>query len=461
MEDWQGCLSPDCQTALQSARNRVIRRGGYAVTLEDFLLSMLDDIPELCRFLQRQGVDLDELTRTIQCEQPIVTEVASENLLSSQLIYWLSSAREVSGALWLEWPDLLQALVHSAERLREKAYVAVLELVTRWPRKGVDQHIEPHPECESALPVVMADARWLGLAEDVSVCLSAAPDALIWICGERGSGKTSWLKSLTTALPGGAVEVDIRREAEVSANDQPALPVSLDSASIAPTLVLDNVSPADLITIMASEFSVTRELVTSFPGPLLLLGPDSPDTSWAIESLQRALGRHLDRFAMPPSSVGQKRAILTAHQPLIEKRWRVELSPGVVEYVAAMTHPLVASPGAMLQWVGHAAARLSLFAERGPLQAMVLEGEADSLRRQSLLALARRQSVERLEHALEFLEVERAATEVVWHERKRNGTLRLMTTDDLRSELDRRVAASHRSGQTKAHQNQTGELERA
>jgi hypothetical protein len=212
---------------------------------------------------------------------------------------------------------------------------------------------------------------------------------------------------------------------------------------------------------MASEFSVVRELVTRFPGPILLLGPDSPDVRSAIETLQQALGRRLDQFAMPPSSVGQKLAILTAHQPLIEKRWRVELAPGVVEYVATMRHPLVATPGSMLQWVEHAAARLNLFAERGPLQALVLEGEADSLRRQSLLALARRQSMQRMEWALESLEVERAATEVVWNERKRNGTLRLLKTDDLRSELDRRLAASGGSGQTTAHQNQTGELERA
>jgi hypothetical protein len=477
MEDWQGCLSPDCQTALQSARTSVIRRGGCAITLEDFLLSMLDDIPELCRFLQRQGVDLDELTRTIQCEQPIVTAVASENLLSSQLMYWLHSAREVTGAVWLEWPELLQTLAQSTERLREKAYVAMLELVIRWPCQGVnrsgeegceescegsseesvDKVDEVHRKAANASPVVMADADWLGLVENISVRLSASPDALIWIRGARGSGKSSWIRSLITALPGGAIEVDIRREADILASDQAAVPVSRDRASIAPALVLDNVSPADLMTMMASQFSVARELVTSFSGPVLLLGPDSPDARSAIEPLQRILGRCLDCFAMPPSSVGQKLAIMTAHQPMIEKRWRVELAPGVVEYVAAARDPSVASPGAMLRWVERAAARLSLFAERGPLNAVVLEGKADSVRRQSLLALARQQSTERLECSLEALAVERAASEVLWHERKRNGTLRLLLADDLRSELARRVAADDGSGQTIADLNQTGE----
>jgi hypothetical protein len=111
----------------------------------------------------------------------------------------------------------------------------------------------------------------------------------------------------------------------------------------------------------------------------------------------------------------------------------------------------------MLRLVERAAARLSLFAERGPLNSVVLEGKADSVGRQSLLAIARQQSTERLEHSLEVLAVERAASEVLWYERKRNGTLRLLMADDLRSELARRVAADDASGQTIADLNQTGE----
>lgn len=461
MEEWQGCLSPACQTALQSARNNVTRRGGYAVTLEDFLLAMLDEIPELCRFLQRQGVDLDELTRTIQCEQPIVTAVASENLLSSQLIYWLDCAREISGAVWLEWPMLLYSLVQGAERLREKAYVAVLEIVAHWPCAGMDQPDSHRPEPDGALPVVLADARWLGLAEDISVLLSATPDALVWVSGERGSGKSSWLRSLITQLPGGAIEVDIRREADILASDEAAVPVSRGPTSIPPTLVLDNISPADLVTLMATEFSVARELVTSFPGPILMLGPNCDDTGPAVKSLQRSLGRSLDWFAMPATSVGQRLAILTMHQPVIEKRWGIEMASGLVEYVAGCHSPAVASPGAMLQWVERAAARLSLFAGRGPFEAAALDGQADTIRRQSMLAMARQQPVEWLEYSLETLTIERAASEVAWHERKRKGTLRLLNTEDLQFELERRVAANGGSGHYSADQSQTRELELA
>ena len=469
MEDWQGCLSPACQAALTNARDSVIRRGGYAVTLEDFLLAMLDEIPEMCRFLQRQGVDLDELTRTIQCEQPIVTAVASEDLLSSQLTYWFSRAREVSSEVWLEWPTLLQTLVHSAERLQEKAFVAVLELVAHWPFTGADapgnRQEGTQPAIATVSPVVMADANWLGLVEDVSVVLSAVPRGLVWICGARGSGKSSLLRSLLETLPCGAIEVDIRREADILASNQPAVPAMPDPDSIvptlAPTLVLDNVSPADLMTMMTTEFSVARELVTSFPGPILLLGSDSAAAEAAIEPLQQTLGRDLDRFNMPLASAAQKRAILTAHQPMIEKRWGIELTPGLVEYVAASRNSRLASPGALLQWVERAAARLNLFAERGPLEIAVLDGQAETLRRQSLLAMARHHPTEQLDESLQTLAIECAAREVSWHERKREGTLRFLKIDDLRSELERRVAAGGGAGHYIAEQRQIRELELA
>ena len=129
MEDWQGCLSPRCQTALQQARSSVLDRGGAAITIEDFLLALVDQEPALTTFLRQRGVDLDELTRTIQCEQPIVTEIRSEQLLSSQLQYWLALSREISPSPWLDWPTLLKTLTCSADRLAGKAYVSVLEQV--------------------------------------------------------------------------------------------------------------------------------------------------------------------------------------------------------------------------------------------------------------------------------------------------------------------------------------------
>jgi hypothetical protein len=50
MEDWQGCLAPQCQNALASARALVLQRGGAAITVEDFLLALLDGCHSLSRF---------------------------------------------------------------------------------------------------------------------------------------------------------------------------------------------------------------------------------------------------------------------------------------------------------------------------------------------------------------------------------------------------------------------------
>ncbi|MDI9245088.1 hypothetical protein [Marinobacter sp. CHS3-4] len=464
MEDWQGCLSPACQAALQNARDSVIRRGGYAVTIEDFLLSMLDEIPTLNRFLQRQGVDLDELTRTIQCEQPIVTAVASDNLLSSQLTYWIYCAHQMTGSDWLEWPELLKTLVSGADRLREKAYVAVLELVGHWPRvrPGADANFCSAPEpIETVKPCVVADEGWARLCEDVCVAMSAQPKGLFWLAGVTGSGKSSWLESVVTTLPGGAVIVDIRREADVLASEQAAFSSSTTHNELFPVLVLDNVSPVDLMTLLGDEFSIVRELVTSFPGPILLLSPEPENAQPHVDRLQSYLGRQLEQFRMPDATTDQKAAILAVHQPFIEKRWQLEFAPGVLEHAAKCRNPLLSTPGRLLQWVEATASRLHLFAERGPAQASALAGKMERCRRQLLLAMARHQPMEPLNAELEALAIERAATEVAWHERKRTGSLRLLTFDDLTHELDLRVAAVNRASHYSHKSNEPLELELA
>ena len=99
------------------------------------------------------------------------------------------------------------------------------------------------------------------------------------------------------------------------------------------------------------------------------------------------------------------------------------------------------TPGGMLQWVERAAARLKLFAERGSVESLALAGTTDTLRRQALVAMARQQPLEDLEHSLETVAIERAAVEVAWHERKAEGTLRTLKVEDLRQELERWVAA--------------------
>jgi len=445
MEDWQGCLAPQCQTALLNAREDVDHRGGTVITVEDFLLALLDSSPSANHFLRSSGVDMDELIRTIQCEQPIVTEVGGEGLLSSQLIYWLATARETFGTpAWLDWPQLLEVLARHAERLQEKAYVAVLELVSRWPKlngleSGEERFGEPGIEEYGAAPVVITDPEWIELAEDVAISLSAAPGALVWVRGERGAGKSAWLRSLLSSLAQPYVEMDLRREAELMASELSVIPAT--AQKLWPVLVLDNVNPADLLMLMERPSGLAAELVLRWQGPVLLLGPDPAGSEHGQRVLEQQLGRALEVCDIPRSSKMQRKAILVAHQAAIERRWNIHIPRCAIEFAASRFSRCVSTPGGMLQWIERAAARLELFARRGPASSVALTGQADTLRRQSLVAMARQEPLSDIEQSLNEIDLLRTAAEVAWHERKAAGTLRQLTLEDLRQELERWVAA--------------------
>lgn len=441
MDDWQGCLSPQCQTALVDARENVDQRGGVVITAEDFLLSLLDSCSSLTRFLCSRGVDIDELTRTVQCEQPIVTEVGGEGLLSSQLIYWFATARQVCDLPWLDWPVLLEVLAHKSERLQEKAYVAVLELVSVWP--GADGRELAEIDTHNEAPIVVADTHWVELCDDVAITLSASASAMVWVRGQRGTGKSAWLQSMRALLEPGYVQIDPRREADLFANDLPAVPANIDGrARNWPVLILDNTSPADLLALISHAHSPTRALVTNWEGAILLVGPDC--TTDDADTLEQLLGRAIDVFNMPAASTVQRKAILIAHQGAIEKRWNIELPLSTIEYAVTRRSQCVSSPGGMLRWVERAAARLDLFARRGPAETQALADQCDTLRRQSLVALARNEPVDTIESALRELQVVKAASEISWRERKAAGILHRLSVEDLSQELERWVAA--RSG---------------
>ncbi|MBR9870872.1 MAG: hypothetical protein GYB26_07020 [Gammaproteobacteria bacterium] len=442
MEDWQGCLEPQCQQALLVARDSVDKRGGSVITAEDFLLAMLDVIEPIAPFLKRQGVDFDELIRTIQGEQPIVVEVHGDGDLSSQLIYWISATREVVDGPWLSWSQLLRGLVTCAERLQDKAYVAVLELVGFWPDDSEVPAQARGVTGQELVPLILVEPSWLKLAEDVAVALAANKTGLIWIEGERGSGKTAWLQSLLDTPGIYWVQVDLRRQAEVMAVEQPTVPSQSEEVFGWPVLVLDNVSPAGLLELMALPNGVARELVTGWQGPIVLLAPNEGGDAGGEQRLSHLLGRTLEVISMPAVGRAQRRAILTAHQPLIEKRFNVEIALSAVEYAATRQSRCVAAPGGMLEWVRRAAARLELFASRGPLESAELAGRQEVSRRQALVAMARGESFSGEDKDLKNVELERAAAEVLWHERQRSGTLRRLTVDDLRQELERWLAAA-------------------
>src|SRR5690554_2073385 len=159
MDDWQACLSPACQAALVQARDSVDRRGGTVITAEDFLLALLDAIPDIAPFLKRQGVDLDELVRTIQGEQPIVTEVRGDGDLSSQLIYWIAGARENYEAPWLEWPHLLPQLASGSERLQDKGHVGFRDVVSHWPAQPAGPFGSRAAVASGATPIALVDSE--------------------------------------------------------------------------------------------------------------------------------------------------------------------------------------------------------------------------------------------------------------------------------------------------------------
>mgnify|MGYP006283282195 CR=1 FL=1 len=137
MEDWLQEFDPLVQGAINKAFRLIEQRGGDALSIEDLLLVLLESQYPLAAFLTGRGVDLDELVRAIQCEQPIVSVPSEQDGLSEDLIAWLARARETSAGI-RGLPQLMRTLVHECDWLSQRAYIAVLEQVPecQWSRIG-------------------------------------------------------------------------------------------------------------------------------------------------------------------------------------------------------------------------------------------------------------------------------------------------------------------------------------
>ncbi|MBB5322576.1 hypothetical protein [Marinobacter oulmenensis] len=389
MEDWQACLAPECQAALRQARESVLHRGGAVVTVEDFLLALLDTAPGIIPFLRSESVDIDELVRTIQGEQPLVTEVHNEGQLSSQLLYWISRAREITGAEWLNWLNMLRTLACCCERLQDKAYVAVLELVQSWPEKPASML----PEAPDTVPIALTDPAWLMLAEDLAVTLTSDPSVLVWVTGPEGSGKTSWLQVLRSAPGFDSVSVNPRHDTSV--RDCVARYVeSGEGVGHWPVLVLDQVSPSDLLELMVWPGSAIARLLAQWGGPVLALGRHGFAREADYLRLARMTGRQPEIIPLPSSSRMQCRSILSLHQPVIEKRWNLQLRPDLLDHVAAVARDRGMTPGIMLKWLCRAAARHGWLVVHGTSQSQMLEARHREADRQALVALARGATVQ-------------------------------------------------------------------
>ncbi|MDV2077683.1 hypothetical protein [Marinobacter xestospongiae] len=440
MEDWQGCLTPVCQQALQAALRQVRGRHGCAITVEDFLLALLESAPALVRFLRARGVDQDELVRTIQCEQPTVTALAGNSQLSSQLQYWLALARELSPRPWLDWPRLLQTLTVSAERLQDKAYVAVLEQVSRWPDGTSDtDSADNTPGHPCGATVLITDPDWLALAEDVRVALMMSDRALVWVSGPAGIGKSAWLAGLAP-IPDRPLEwLHWQGGGTSTWADAPAqAPVPTVDSARPSVLVLDQVSPGELCELLDKDGSELARRLGAHAGPILLVGRCRPEVSGAVQALECRLGRTLQRLRFPLPGRGQLTAVVHAHQPCLEKRWQVRIeSDALARVVAAWPDP-VDTPGKALAILERAAVRKALRLRQGQgSEAIRLAGEVQLLRQRLLIGLARQQPVAELERVLHQLCLQQTAAEVSWQEELHGGALDDLRPQDVEQELMR------------------------
>lgn len=445
MEDWQGCLSPECQEALVHARELVHGRGGAVITVEDFLLALLDTATGVNGFLRRRGVDLDELVRTIQCEQPIVSRISGDGILSSQLACWLATAREIHGQPWLGWPELMDALVGHCERLQAKAYVAVLEVVGDWPVGQAEPEVAITGP--AALPVVIADCGWARLVEQLTVMLAAGRELLVWLRGEPGSGKSALLRYLREYGEIRAQAVDMRRAQAADLTPEPAPEAETGPG---PVLILDHSSPADLLLRVGRPEDASAALL-HWPGPVVVAAPGDGEMCFA--ELARRLGRLAEIVDVPRCGRTQRLAILSVHQPVIEKAWNVQIAAGALDYAAGCSDERVATPGAMLQWIKRSAARLDLRARRGPAEGMALQGQEETRRRQELVALARQEAAAG-QAGPSLPDPEAVAARQVWLQRRQTGRLRHLLAEDLRRELEFPVAAGAAPGHYERHQRQ-------
>ncbi|MCH8496976.1 MAG: hypothetical protein LAT63_00735 [Marinobacter sp.] len=441
MDDWQGCLSPTCQQALQQARQHVTRRGGLAISAEDFLLALLALDTGPADYLRRRGIDLDELTRAIQAEQPPLAAVTDGDMLSAQLRYWLALARELSPCDWLDWPDLLRVLTQQAERLAGKGYVALLESVPHWPHHtgtAID-----HPSHQPAHPLTVLDEAWYQLAEDVCLALASNPRALIWLNGPPGSGKTSWLQLLTSHLFNPFQLWDMRQLGLLRACTRSQLPVATAEQTLPTALLVDPLSASTAQRMSKEKPDDETPDLYDHLGPILLVGSlPEPASDQPIVALAQHLGRRLQKVTLPPCSRAQLSAILYAHQPEMERRWQVRFTRDALEQLADHNSPDV-TPGQALELMAQAALRQALVVQQGPRRLRLDRQRLQHAQRCHLIALARQQPTGDLEHQIASLQASVRQQESDWQQRQYDEKLHqaqvegIVMPDDLTGPLSR------------------------
>lgn len=287
----------------------------------------------------------------------------------------------------------------------------------------------------SANPVVITDANWYRLADDLAVAMASSPRGLIWVTAERGMGKTAWLHALMPAMRTDFYLANLRNPEETLEILEQLRDYSNHIQGTSPSLILDNLSPADLMALMAEPDHPARQLLSNYNGPLLMLSPELEDDAVSARRMERLMGRSLIRHDLPASSPAQNHAILVAHRPVIEARWKVRITDAAMGLATSGLH-YRSSPGQVVEWIERAAARVSVIAEEGPAECRRLQAELATLAQRIEANRETDEPVEELERQQAQLSLELTAAEVDWMERQARGTLRQVLPEDVRAELE-------------------------
>lgn len=470
MEQWQGCLAPICQLALKHAHETVTQRGGDVVTAEDLLLALLDVDTALVPFLLRWGVDLDELVRTVQCEQPLLPQSGVEAGLSVALIDWLASTRERQQSPWLTTQHLLSTLTYAAERFQDKAYVAVLEQISEaaWellPQTPLTAVNSPETEAATELVADMPRSEVTGFplsaaTHDLAINLAARAMAdrsgLLWLqCPSQT--RVDWLIGQVRRMVGSAAVAHfsrgdgIRRRwyrvnwqlACVSSEALEAMFTAMEGCCrrYRPAAFVFPECPPALLVAMIERIGVLRwRHMLAVVRPLLLLSsptlkcPTDPE-DW----LEDSLGVRVQQYSVPLLSTGDCLRYLRFCQPGLERQWGIEITDEALEVAASLgsfsggetdegTATACSNPDLALDLLREALNIKLAHQANGSATLTGLRANREDLERQRLLTVARpaksrlfpgHQQDKRIAQVLAELDqvcLELAAEEVHWHE---------------------------------------------
>lgn len=465
MDQWQGCLAPGCQLALGQAYETVLNRGGSIVTPEDLLLALLDVDGDLIPFLVRWGVDIDELVRTVQCEQSLSPRPGSEAGLSASLIDWLASARECYDEPWLNTCHLLSVLVLAAERFQDKAYVAVLEAVpaSAWealsqssllpPRvkapRSQDEQVREMPVDGAAFPLSSSS---YDLAVNIAARVTGSRSGVLWLqCPSsiRTEAFIAQVRRMAQSVAQMEAERDQRMrrswyrvEWAAAGDDSQALErlfrdmerqCAINRAGV---FLFEGCSPAVFVLLVQGVGILKwRRLLTVAKPLVVLASPEAKSEGTSEAWLEVTLALKLSRFPVPLLSADECLRFLRFRQTGMERQWGIEIADEALEAAVASARKPGPSdsgrragrpdtdPGVALELLREALDTKLTVRANGSGAVVELRATLEDLERRRLLAQARGNNLQELTQALDKVCLDLAAEEAHWHGQAELGVL--------------------------------------